>query len=363
MASIEKVQNKRGVSYRVFIRRPGLRAITKTFSTKRLAQEYARRIEGDRETAIALGGESAALTQTMTLAGLIDDYMLQYTGKDRSIGSRLSWWKAGYGHLKLIEVDPGLIKKALRTLAQTDGQRAHGRGKKVKLKSRGQRKPSTINRYKATLGGVFKWGMAELDLPSNPCRGVPARTENNKRVRFLSEKERKALLTACRASEWNRLYLLVSMAITTGARKSELLRLTWADIDFKTRRAYVSTSKNGDPRVLPLTFEVIQTLMKHRGKADALLFPSDKKPEQPFDFTKPWKQAMQDAGIENYRFHDNRHSCASFLAANGATLLQIAEVLGHKSTVVTMRYSHLCVDHKQSLIDTVMGGLLGAEHA
>ena len=65
-----------------------------------------------------------------------------------------------------------------------------------------------------------------------------------------------------------------------------------------------------------------------------------------------------EAGLEGFRFHDLRHTCASYLAQNGASLLQIAEVLGHKQLEVTKRYSHLCVDHKQSLIDNVMGGVV-----
>jgi len=86
-----------------------------------------------------------------------------------------------------------------------------------------------------------------------------------------------------------------------------------------------------------------------------LLFPSTRAPGKAFEFRKHWDKAVSDAGIADFRFHDLRHTCASYLAQNGATLLQIAEVLGHKQLEVTKRYSHLCVDHKQTLIDNVMG--------
>ncbi len=369
MSSIQKLVRKRTdptsgkitakTSYRVFIRKNGLKPITKTFGTKKLAQAYAARIEGDQEAAIALGGEASVVLKSMTLGELIELYIKEYKGNDQSISSRLTWWKDHYGDYKLGNIDRALIRRALRELAAGEGFRGHGRGKNVKLKSTGRpRAPATINRYKASLASVFKFGINHLDLPSNPCRGVPAETENNKRIRFLGDEERKALLSACKLSDWPRLYLLVSMAITTGARKSELLRLRWSNIDLHARRAYVATTKNGEPRVLPLTKDVVQELIRFREPGAGLVFPSPRQPSSPFEFTKPWKLAMDGADIVDFRFHDLRHTAASILAMSGASLLQIADVLGHKSTIITQRYAHLCVNHKQSLIDNVMSKIL-----
>lgn len=66
---------------------------------------------------------------------------------------------------------------------------------------------------------------------------------------------------------------------------------------------------------------------------------------------------LMKAGIDDFRFHDLRHTCASMLAMNGASLLEIAQVLGHKSITMTQRYSHLCTEHKASLTDRVFGGI------
>ena len=74
-------------------------------------------------------------------------------------------------------------------------------------------------------------------------------------------------------------------------------------------------------------------------------------------FTKPWKKALEDAQINDFRFHDLRHSCASYLAQSGASLLEIADVLGHKQISVTKRYAHLCIEHKSNLINRVLGGI------
>ena len=69
------------------------------------------------------------------------------------------------------------------------------------------------------------------------------------------------------------------------------------------------------------------------------------------------EKALEEADIKDFRFHDLRHSCASYLAQSGASLLEIADLLGHKQISVTKRYAHLCIEHKVSLINRVLGGI------
>ena len=80
-------------------------------------------------------------------------------------------------------------------------------------------------------------------------------------------------------------------------------------------------------------------------------------PSKPYVFYKSWKKAVNEAELIDFRFHDLRHTTASYLAQNGATLLEIADVLGHKQIEVTKRYAHLCIEHKSSLINRVMGSI------
>ena len=204
---------------------------------------------------------------------------------------------------------------------------------------------------------MFSYACREYDLPENPVRQISSLPENNERTRFLSEAERTSLFKACRASKWDKLYLIVLLAITTGARKGEITKLRWNDIDFDRRTAYVATTKNGQPKVLPLTDSVIRELQLFNTKDNSLIFASKVKCEVAYCFTKPWKRALEDADIKDFRFHDLRHSCASYLAQSGASLLEIADVLGHKQISVTKRYSHLCIEHKVSLINRVLGGI------
>jgi integrase len=128
------------------------------------------------------------------------------------------------------------------------------------ISNRVPRAPATLNRYKSALSAVFEFGKDEYELNENPCRQVRSQPEDNHRVRFLSVEERTSLLEACKASNWPLLYLLVLMAITTGAIQGELLNLRWMDIRLAERRAYVKKTKNGEPRVLPLTDSVMGML-------------------------------------------------------------------------------------------------------
>jgi integrase len=191
----------------------------------------------------------------------------------------------------------------------------------------------------------------------HPCRSIERKPENNAKTRFLSDDERVRLLEACRGARWPRLYLLVLMALTTGARKGELLGLRWRDVDLERGQALCGSTKNGDPKVLPLVPAVVALLRGCEGKPDALLFGSHRNVRRPFAFEPGWHEALKAARVPNFRFHDLRHSCASLLAREGATLLEIADVLGHRQLAMTKRYSHLTVAHKSALVNRVMANL------
>jgi integrase len=109
--------------------------------------------------------------------------------------------------------------------------------------------------------------------------------------------------------------------------------------------------------VLPLTDDVVLELNRFRQQKPQLIFNSEIKTSTYYDFYKLWKKALNQENIDNFRFHDLRHTCASYLAQSGASLLEIAEVLGHKEIQMTKRYSHLCIDHKSKLINRVMSDI------
>ena len=336
MATIQKVKRRSDFAYRVLIRQAGMKPVTKTFNNKRSAVQFVNSVESDRNKLLAY---TQSKSQTV-FSIIIDEYLnKEYKGSrlnDERV--KLNFWIEALGDKPIIDITSTDINEALSTLP-------------VHLKN------ATINRYVAAISVVFSYACREYGLQLNPVRQIALLPENNKRTRYLSIAERTRLFEASRASKWDKLYLLVLTAITTGARRGELLGLRWNDIDFDRRTAYVSTTKNGQPKVLPLTDSVINELQLFDSKDSSLIFASRIKCEVAYCFTKPWKKALEDGAIKDFRFHDLRHSCASYLAQSGASLLEIADVLGHKQISVTKRYAHLCIEHKSSLINRVMGGI------
>jgi len=336
MAYIQKVKRKQDTAYRVFILVDKEKRVTKTFNTKRSAVQFVNSVESDRNKLLAY-----TQSKSHTLLSVVIDKYLSSEYKGTRVNDerrKLNFWLEALGDKVIIDITTVCINEALSTLPSVF-------------------KNATINRYVAAISVVFSYACRQYGLHTNPVRNIPSLPENNERIRFLSEAERTRLFGSCRASQWDKLYLLVILAITTGARKGELTKLGWGDIDFDRRTAYVATTKNGQPKVLPLTDSVIRELQLFDTKDNSLIFASRIKCEVAYCFTKPWKKALEDAEIKDFRFHDLRHSCASYLAQSGASLLEIADVLGHKQISVTKRYAHLCIEHKSSLINRVLGGI------
>jgi len=337
LGSITRLTNNKGYSYRAYIRRKGLKPISKVFSTRVFAEQFIKRIEGDRELLLAFGGNKE---YQIILKELVDIYLAnEYSGKDaQKQRTRLTFWVDRYGHKLISEITRMDVARGIYELSNTLSN-------------------ATINRYKSALSVVFSFACRQYELPDNPVLHIPSKAENNIKVRYLSNTERSSLFDTCKCSTWNRLYLLILMAITTGARRGELLNLKWSDLSFDINIAYIGNSKNGQPRALPLTEDTLNELSKYKQNDNSLIFCSNVDTTKPFCFNKPWKKALEQANIQDFRFHDLRHTTASYLAQSGASLLEIAEVLGHKQISVTKRYAHLCINHKQKLINKVMSNL------
>jgi len=148
------------------------------------------------------------------------------------------------------------------------------------------------------------------------------------------------------------LYPIVVIALSTGARQGEILSLNWNQVDLKRGTITLFETKNKEIRVVPLvehSLEVVKKMNKVRRIDTDLLFPGSDS-QKPIDIRYPWKAALKKAKIKDYRFHDNRHSAASYLAMSGATLAEIAEVLGHKTLQMVKRYSHLTEQHTAKVV-------------
>ena len=249
----------------------------------------------------------------------------------------------------------------------------HAKIKKIEAliagaKSEGERKAAALaksrilERYLSALSHAFtiavkEWGWIE----DNPLRKVCKPQLPRGRVRFLDDEERARLLEACKASKNHFLYPVVILALATGMRQGEMMNLHWADVDFKKEKITLHETKNGDIRVVPLTghaHAVLKKLQaKHSHNTD-LVFPGS-KPNKPIDLRFPWEQVIKKANITNFRFHDLRHCCASYLLMNKVPLPVIAEILGHKTYQMVKRYAHLSEDHKWQAISSMNQNIFG----
>ena len=299
---------------------------------------------------------------TYTIGELVELYMRSYSGRDSAISQRLGWWAEQFGTTPVGEIDDDHIYDLIDHLKSQGSKFYCGKdfaGRAI-FKGKGKKlAPATVNRYVAAISSLFTFASKMRLTPKNwvhPCRGIGREREDNEVERYLSEDERSALFLAARKSSWDKLYLLVLMALVTGARRGNLLSLTWEDVDLEAGVARLRRTKNGDRRVLPLTPGVIQELKKFSGNSPKqLIFESSKVPGQPRDPSAAFQRALRDAKVRNFRFHDLRHTCGTYLARSGASTLQVAEVLGHRVLSMTKRYSHFSIQDKSRLVMGTLG--------
>jgi integrase len=166
-------------------------------------------------------------------------------------------------------------------------------------------------------------------IKENPLNFVSKLKEPNGRIRYLSDEERENLLIACQDSKNPYLHTIVILALSTGMRLGEILNLPWSNVDFKHQRIILEETKNGERRQVPLkgkALELLQQLQNQHILCSKLLFPSKYYFNKPTDIRSAWENALKRASIKNFRFHDLRHSCASYLAMNGCSIVEIAVV-------------------------------------
>ena len=352
MANIEKRVAKSGkVSYRVKVRIKGYPVQSETFPNITMARNWGMRMEARIQEGLHL---TATESKKHALSELISIYKMrvlairQTNAKDTE--RYLNTWDAKLGAYALASLTPALIINARDQIAhETQTKKA--------------RTNATINRYMAALSVALSYAVRELEwMENNPVFKISKLPEPRGRVRYLSDTERENLLVAVKNAKNPYLYPAVLLGITTGARKMEILGLKWADVDFSAQRAILHDTKNKERRAIPLVEPAlgeIKKLFAKRPNSD-YVFPAQNK-IQPFDITRSWCKAMADANLVDFHFHDLRHTCASYLAMNGATMGEIAAVLGHKTLQMTKRYAHLSEEHSQSVVEKMTTKIFGGQ--
>lgn len=333
MAQIEKRTLPSGnFTYRARIRIQGLPEQSASFPTRTLAKEWARKKESEMKESRYFPRNDG---KNRTFAMFADQYIAKILPKNPKALSKqrlhILWWKSKLGGYYLSHISPSMIAE-MRDLLLSEITCRH------KLRS-----PSTVNRYLATLSRAFTFCVKEYGwLKENPVLSIQRPKENKARERFLIKEDIEKLLDSCRKSRSPHLYPIVLFALATGARQGEILHLKWEDVDIIHGIAIFRETKNGESRSVALSALLIESLKQERKKRIILspyVFPNSHG--QPVDISTAWEAAVKRAGLQNIRFHDLRHTAASYLAMSGASTLEIAAILGHKTLAMVKRYSHL----------------------
>ena len=350
MASIiERKASDGTIAFFARVRRKGGKVACASFKRKADAKQWI--IETEKAVLDGRYFERAE-ERKHTLTDAIERYLVD-APSDKIRQSQLKRWESEIGYMMLAEITPVKLYDVIAKWKREPNDRGVARREAV------------LNRHLSTLSVVFTAAMRDWGwLSRNPARDVRRQKEPRGRIRYLNEGERARLLDACQKSYCSFIYPVVVLALSTGMRKSEIMGLRWADVDLEAGILLLFKTKNKEPRRVAIKGLASELLWKHskvRRLDTDLLFPGERSPTgiKPFDIRKSWEDARRRAGIENFVFHDLRHSCASYLAMNGATLLEIAEVLGHKTLDMVKRYSHLADSHTAGVVERMNKKIFG----
>ena len=358
MAVIEKRAGTDGQpAYRVKVRLKGYPSQSATFARITDAKKWAQ----DTESAIRDGRHfKSSQAKRHTFGQLVDRYIKDFlpnkTTNKKMIGvqkQQLEWWKSHLGDYLLSDITPAIIAEYRDKLSND------------KIRDDVKRSPATVVRYMAALSHAFTIAMKEwMWIDDSPMRKVSKPKEPLGRVRCLTDDERKRLLKACEEVNHPYLYTVVVLALATGMRQGEILAIRWDDVNFEKGYIILHETKNGERRRIPLTehaYKVLKGFYEKRDIATSLIFPDFKSKQigKVFHIRNAWNNLLDAAKIKDFRFHDLRHSAASYLAMNGASLAEIAEVLGHKTLQMVKRYAHLSEAHTSKVVASMNRKIFG----
>ncbi|MBB3474027.1 site-specific integrase [Sphingomonas sp. BK345] len=311
---------KRGQRWSVQIRRKGVPAQSRTFSSKAAASAWATVQEAKIEA-----GEmpiSRSILQSITVAQLLERYLEEVTPKKRSeVTERYRLRQMQRDSLGRVSLS-GLESRHI----------ADYRDRRLTSVKAG-----TIRRELSLLQHAFdiaqkEWGYC---LASNPVRDVRQPALRNARNRRLEVGEYERLEAAIDMSRNTWLRPIVRLAIETGLRRGEIIDLQWRWIDMRQRMAHIPHTKTGQPRTIPLTDGALQ-----------ILEGLDRSGDKVFPITAnalklAWTRAVRRSSLIDLRFHDLRHEAVSRFFELGLSLPEVAIISGHRDPRMLFRYTHL----------------------
>lgn len=260
------------------------------------------------------------------------------------------------GRKKLRDVTRADVKRFLQDVANgktSIDEKTGVRGRAIVRGGKG-----TATRTVGLLGGIFSFAVDCGLIESNPVRGIK-RFRDKKCDRYLSPRELMSLGQAIAEGEKNGLnpqaLAILKLLILTGARKGEIESLRWDEIDFENGYLRLADSKTGQ-KSIPLSAAAQKVLAAQHKFADSpFVFPSSRGAGHYEGTPKVWRIVRAQAGLNDVRLHDLRHSFASVAVSGGVSLPIIGALLGHSDSATTQRYAHLHDDPLKAAAEAVGG--------
>lgn len=242
----------------------------------------------------------------------------------------------------------------------------------IEVRKRAGVGPATINRELDMLSAAINYARKRWDWNiGNPCSGMSLR-EPEGRLRWISRAEADALISeAEKDMKSPHLADFIRAALNTACRKGELLELSWDRVDLRAGVIHLEGhhTKSGKRRVVPLNEEARKAMLG-RARFRAQFCPASqwvfahKDGERVKYMQKGFQSACKRAGIDQLRVHDLRHTCASWMVQQGASMMEVRDVLGHSSIEMTERYAHLAPERLKSavgVLDRLRSGYVDRE--
>ena len=325
--------------WRINIRHDG-KKIQKSLKTSN--KKLAKTIEAKLLAEIVEGTYYEKLIgRKKTFKDLIDKFLKVHAPKvsdsmQKSYSTSLNHLDPYFGKANLLSITPRNISK-YKMLRNDEGAA-----------------PATINRELAMLSKAFSLAVKEWEwLKDNPVSKVPREKEDNERDRWLTAGEEVSLLE--NSPEWLREIILFNLH--TGLRQDELLSLTWDRVYMMRKAILIKETKNGKPRTIPLNkiaLDILECKAKVLSFKSKIVFHGKAGTKiDKHNLRRAFVIAMERAGIEDFRFHDLRHTFATRLAQSGIDLYKISQLLGHKDIKTTQRYAHHCPDSLRNGVEVL----------
>lgn len=341
MATIKKRVGKKKVTWRIDYYDPEGKRVRKDFDLKKDADAYLGKVQAAKKEGRYHDIFDIKKESQVTFNELADRYVEIY-------GGQKSFYTKGY-MLKVAREYFG--ERRLSQITYLDLETWRNRRKAVCTIAGKPRADASVNREMALISHILnkavEWGMMEAS-PFKKGKRLMFK-ENNQRLRFLSETEVEALLKAASPH----LKPIVEVALLTGMRRGELLSLKWEQI--RNGFIYLTETKSGKSRQIPIN-ERLAEVFKEVRRENQLKSPhvfADSQGRRFYEVKRSFATACRKAGIEDFRFHDLRHTFASHLVMRGVSLKAVQELLGHADLTMTMRYAHLSKAHLQEAVATL----------